>query len=250
MKRRILLTYGRIRPATVAGGWDRYARNSRFGVAGGQADGEFLGDQWTTPEVFGVKGVEPQEFLDYLDRTIIAPFFGTCGTVLEIGAGGGRMTRLLLQRCDRVTAADTGKTMIRLLRSRFGNNPRIEYMLLDGRGLSQVDDASLDRVFSYDVFVHLQPWDIFNYLHEIRRTLKPGGRAIIHHAHTLSPLGWQKFLSDVPINVGSHKTFDSFSVMTLELMRELSLRSGLEVVEQRDDIVPRDAVAFLRKPVA
>lgn len=249
-KRQILLKYGSIRPPTVAAGWDRYARNSRFGVAGGESGGQHLGDQWTTPEVLGVDSVRAEEFLDYLDRSMIAPFFGEGGRVLEIGAGGGRMTQLLVRRCERVIAADTGRTMIRLLQRRFGDNPKVEYMRLDGRGLSQVADASLDKVFSYDVFVHLQPWDIFNYLTEIRRTLKPGGRVIIHHAHTLSPLGWQKFLSDVPINVGRHKTFDSFSVMTQELMRALAEGAGLQVVEQREDIVPRDAVVFLRKPGA
>jgi hypothetical protein len=83
-------------------------------------------------------------------------------------------------------------------------------------------------------------------LQEIRRTLKRGRRAIIHHANTLSSLGWKKFLADVPLNVARHKTFDSFSIVTLELMRELATRAGLEVVEQREDIVPRDAVTYLR----
>ena len=242
LKLKVLSWYSHVSVPTVATGWDRYARHSRYGV--GAASTEHLGDQWTTPEVLGVN-VLAEQFLEYLDQRMIEPFFGRGGVVLEIGAGGGRMTRFLLNRSDRVIAADTGRTMIRLMRHRFGDDPKIQYLLLDGRGLTGIGDHSLDKVFSYDVFVHLQPWDIFNYLQEIQRTLKPGGRAIIHHANTLSSLGWKKFLADVPLNVARHKTFDSFSVVTLELMRELATRAGLEIVEQRADIVPRDAVTYL-----
>jgi SAM-dependent methyltransferase len=238
---------------TVAAGWDWYARNSRYGrgasggPSGGGAVNERMGDQWSMPEVLGVN-VPRGQFLRYLDEQMIGPYFGAGGSVLEIGAGGGRLTELLLTRCDRVIAADTGRTMIRLLRERFGDHPKIEYMLLDGHGLSAIPDASLDKVFSYDVFVHLQPWDVFNYLREIRRTLKPEGRAIIHHSNSFSELGWKKFVSDVPQNVGRHKTFDSFSVMTPQMMKDLAVRAGLEVMQQRLDLVPRDCVTFLRAP--
>ena len=56
---------------------------------------------------------------------------------------------------------------------------RLDCVELGGCGLGPVGDASADAVFSFDVFVHLPRRDTFNYLSEIRRVLRPGGKAII-----------------------------------------------------------------------
>jgi hypothetical protein len=71
------------------------------------------------------------------------------------------------------------------VRKRFEGRPAVETLLFDGHGLRGVADSSLDAAFSYGVFVHLQPWDIYNYLVELRRTRKPAGKAIIQRANTL-----------------------------------------------------------------
>jgi ubiquinone/menaquinone biosynthesis C-methylase UbiE len=170
------------------------------------------------------------------------------GVLLEIGAGGGRFTSLLLPRCQRLIAADTSPAMLELLRRRFGDDGRVERLLLDGRGLTGVPDGSLDAAFSYGVFVHIQHWDIYNYLVELRRTLRPGGRAIIQHANSFSELGWGKFLHDVPQSLGLHKQPNTFTVMTPDLMRELAGRAGLVLDDCVTDVVRRDCISLLRKP--
>lgn len=242
----LLNMYARMNPVPTAEGWDRHARFSRYAVGAGE--GKRFGDQWTTPAALGAVGVTPERFMDYLDETMIRPYFKPGGTVLEIGAGGGRLTEILLRSCDRVIAADTGATMIRLLRERFSDNPKVEYMRLDGRGLAGIADRTLDKVFSYDVFVHLMQWDIYQYLIEIRRVLKRGGRAILHHANMFSELGWKEFVHAVPINLNKHKKFDTFSAMTPEMMCGLVERAGLIVHAVREDIVPRDCVTIIESP--
>jgi ubiquinone/menaquinone biosynthesis C-methylase UbiE len=167
--------------------------------------------------------------------------------MLEIGPGAGRFTEILLPKCKRLIAVDTSETMLELLRERFPDDQRIEYIESDGDGLGAVPDDSVDGAFSYGVFVHLQHWDIFNYLAELRRVLRPGGRAIIQHSNTLSELGWQKFLGQVPRQLNRHKLPFTFTVNTPELMREFVTRAGLECVDTVTNVARRDCITLIRK---
>ncbi len=58
----------------------------------------------------------------------------------------------------------------------------MEFHVNDGKSLSAIDSNSVDGVWSFDVFVHIAPPDVDAYLGEITRVLRPGGRAVIHHA--------------------------------------------------------------------
>ena len=224
---------------TTSEGWEHYARGHR-----GSAP---LGDEWNVPAELGVD-VAPDEVVPHVDRIVIAPFLGTCNTIVEIGPGGGRFTRVLLARCRRLVAVDTSPTMLDLLRARFAGDERLACVALDGTGLGPVGDASADAVVAFDVFVHLPAWDVFSYLREIRRVLRPGGKAIVHHGNVFSALGWANFLDEIPYTVNRHKPYGAFAVMTPELMRGFVERAGLEVVGCRTDVVRRDAITFAKKP--
>lgn len=224
---------------TVAEGWERYAK------AFPRQSGRFLGDEWTDPAEMGVDAA-PEEVVSYLDRRVFAPFLGTCEVLLEIGSGGGRFTEILLPKCERLIAAEAAPTMLKHLRERFADSPKLEYLVVEGSSLAPLADDAVDAVFSYGVFVHLHHWDIFNYLREVARVLKPGGPAIIEHANTLSELGWATFLQDVPRCAGRHKAAGAFTPMTPELMRGFCERAGLEVVDCLTDVVRRDAITLLR----
>ena len=223
---------------TTSRGWERYARLHR-GFAP-------LGDEWNRPEALGID-VPSEEIVPYLDREVFAPFLGSCDTIVEIGPGGGRFTAILLPKCRRLVAADTSASMLSLVRKRFDGDSRLECLHLDGHGLAPIADASVDAVFSFDVFVHLPQWDIFNYLREIRRVLRSGGKAVLHHGNIFSPLGWANFVEEIPYTVDRHKPYGAFSVMTPDLMRGFCERAGLEVTACRTDVVPRDAITFVRK---
>jgi len=226
------------RQPTVARGWERYAREY-------DDDGGFLGDEWSDPGEMGVDAA-PEDVVDYLDRRVFAPFLGTCEVLLEIGPGGGRFTEILLPKCKRLIAAEAAPTMLAHLRRRFAANPKLEYLVVKDASLEPLPDDSVDAVFSYGVFVHLHEWDIFSYLREVARVLRPGGRAVIEHSNTLSELGWATFLRDLPHCVGRHKAPGAFTAMTPELMRVFCERAGLQVVEVVTDVVRRDAITLLR----
>jgi SAM-dependent methyltransferase len=223
---------------TVSEGWERAARWYQG------EEGENLGDNWSADEI-GVD-VPPGQVVSYLDQMVFTPFLGSCDVLLEIGPGGGRFTEILLPKCKRLVALDTSPTMLKLLRQRFSESATIKYVLGDGKGLSAVPEDSVDQVFSYDVFVHLQHWDIYNYLTEIRRVLRPGGKAVIHHANTFSELGWKLFLSHVPQSLNRHKLYGTFTVMTPDIMREFVRRAGLELVDTVTEVVRRDCISLIR----
>jgi SAM-dependent methyltransferase len=246
---RTLLAAGGVSPparkpeaSTVAEGWETYAQRRRMQ--------ERLGDEWNDPQAIGVDVATPGEILPYLDRVVFEPFLGSCDVILEIGPGGGRFTEILLPKCRKLIAVDTSETMLDLLRERFAGDDRIEYHKSDGRGLVEVASGSVDAAFSYGVFVHLQHWDIFNYLTELNRVLKPGGKAVIQHSNTLSELGWEVFRSQVERQLNRHKLPFTFIVNTPELMRELVTRAGLECVDTVTDVVRRDCITLIGKPGA
>lgn len=163
--------------------WEWYARRHRR-----ERTGRPLGDEWNAPEVLGLE-VAPGEVVAHIERHVLEPHLGRVGTLLEIGAGGGRFTAALASRAERVIASDTSPTMLELLRSRFRDLPHVTPLLLEGTHLHALADGSVDAVFSYDVFVHLSVWHIHLYVEEIRRVLRPGGTAILHHANLHSELG-------------------------------------------------------------
>jgi SAM-dependent methyltransferase len=226
---------------TVAEGWERYAR--KIAREGGE-----VGEEWNNPAQMGLAIESTENILHFLDRTIFEPFFGRCDVMLEIGAGGGRFTEVLLPKCKTLIAVDTSPTMLDLLRSRFPDDGRLECQLVDGTGLDQIADDSVDAAFAYGVFVHLQHWDIYHYLVELRRVLRPGGKALIQHSNVLSDLGWAKFTREVKPQLNTHKLPWTFTPNTPELMRELISRAGLECIEMNTEVVKRDCLAFIRKP--
>ena len=227
-------------PMTIAQGWDTYAKQRRKGKG--------VGDVWSKPRRIGVPVDRPEEVVPYLDKEVFAPFLGHSDVLLEIGPGAGRLTEVLLPKCSKLIAVDTSETMIALLRERFADETKIEYHHSDGRGLTGVPDESVDTGFSYGVFVHLQHWDIYNYLTELRRVLKPGGKALIQHSHTFSELGWKEFRKEVPRQLNRHKLHHSFIVNSPQLMTEFVTRAGLEVQDVLTEVVARDCITLIRKP--
>jgi len=238
---------GRFIPATpVVEEWEWYARNHARGAAGGA----HLGDEWNTPAVIGAD-VDAAHLVAHLDTQVFAPFLDPLrpmGTILEIGAGGGRFTSLLTEKATTVLAGDAAPTMLALLGARFHDRPGVKPLLLDGRTLAGVADGTVDAVFSYDVFVHLAAWDTFNYLREIRRVLRPGGRAIVHHGSALSELGWKKFAADAERERQGLPSAGRFPAMTPALMKAMVEHAGLVLVRSEEAVVRRDAIALIEKP--
>lgn len=134
------------------------------------------GEEWDDTD-------EPEEWRASVIEHVLLPNFPPGGgNVLEIGPGGGRWSEALQSRADHLVLVDVTERALELCRTRFADATNIDYVLTDGATLPDVADGSLDFVWSFDAFVHIAPLDIAAYVSEVARVLKPGGRAVIHHA--------------------------------------------------------------------
>jgi len=163
---------------------------------------------------YGEEWSNTPEWKDSLVEHVLKPNVPMGSNVLEIGPGGGRWTEHLLKRASHLIVIDLTPRCIEICKERFKDFSNIEYFINDGTNLDFIPDDSIDYVWSWDVFVHIQPEDIKEYVRQFARVIHPAGQGLIHHARNgTSDLGWR-------------------SDMTAATMREYCKEYGLEVLKQ------------------
>ena len=136
------------------------------------------GYHWGHPEDDGYSGVVlKREFIAI--RLISAAEFD----VAEIGCGGGRLLSSIVG-ARSIALIEYNEKMFDIIRSEFAPEhvAKMQFFKSRGSDLNGLPDESLDRVFTFDVFVHLELNLIEGYVREMARVLRPGGIAIIHYA--------------------------------------------------------------------
>jgi SAM-dependent methyltransferase len=113
--------------------------------------------------------------------------------VLEIGCGIGRVGRLVAPLCRKWIGCDVASNMLALAAERLKDLPGIELKEISGYDLSGVADESVDVVYCTVVFMHLEPWDRYNYVLEAFRVLRPNGRIYVDNINLCSDGGWKVF---------------------------------------------------------
>lgn len=149
--------------------WDERARENALFFVDNQLD-------YRKPDVeqFWTHGEEALDrILDVLGFTI-----GPEETIVDIGCGVGRMTRVLAGRAGRVIGIDVSSEMIARAREYNDGRSNIEWIHGDGRSLAPIADASVDGCFSHVVFQHIPDPDVtLGYIAEMGRVLRPDGWA-------------------------------------------------------------------------
>jgi SAM-dependent methyltransferase len=112
---------------------------------------------------------------------ILQKYIAPGKTVLEIGPGAGRWTEVLQPMARELIAVDISPKAIDLCRKKFAGARNARFYLTAGSSLECIADCTIDAVWSFDVFVHINQPETENYLSEIKRVLVPGGCAVIHH---------------------------------------------------------------------
>jgi SAM-dependent methyltransferase len=143
------------------------------------------GTEWTVSESW---------FESCLDN-VLRKWIPQGSTVLEIGPGGGRWSAALIGLADRYTGLDLSSAAVDFCRQRFRDADNAEFLVGSGTDLSGIGDETIDRIWSFDVFVHINALDVARYLDEFARALRPGGIAVIHHGTVGGRLGgWRSDL--------------------------------------------------------
>jgi SAM-dependent methyltransferase len=110
---------------------------------------------------------------------------------VEIGPGLGRICRALAEQFDRVVGVDVSAEMVAQARE-LVPDPRVEFLVGDGVGLSGVADGSADFVTSFTVLQHLPSRDlVLGYFREGARVLRPGGVLAVQWNNLPHPRRWR-----------------------------------------------------------
>lgn len=114
-------------------------------------------------------------------------------SMVEVGCGAGRMTRVFAREFAHVDALDISPEMQRQAKEYLSEFQNIRWVLADGATLGGVTDASADFTFSYLVLQHLPSQDLATaLLREILRTLKPGGLFLLQYNGARKPsMNWR-----------------------------------------------------------
>lgn len=196
-------------------------------------------DSWNW-QAAGEEWTSSQKWKSAVSEGLMARFLPSGGTLLEIGPGGGRWTEWLLDRADAYIGIDVSPSAIHACRRRFAGFSSAQFLVGSGKGLEGVANGSIDGIWSFDVFVHINTSEVAQYLREFNRVLRDGAQAVIHHGAIRGTLGgWRSDLSQ-------------------EAMLALIAENGLEVVssfrEWSYDGEPyrldtyNDMVTVIRKP--
>jgi ubiquinone/menaquinone biosynthesis C-methylase UbiE len=218
--------------------WDEYSRSWDPETVDSAGDCVYLGDEWGS---------------GHLERyaLYVKPYLPPEATVLEIGPGGGRLTELLLKDCRELIALEVSSEMLSRLLRRFHKEPKLRPVKGTGLDLVPLPDRSIDCVVSYDVFVHLEPEDIYAYLIDIRRVLREGGRGILHFSNVLSDAGFERFRETFRLGQGGRRHVSKFSCMSLAVMEKFVRSLGFDILYGDDrKFHQRDALIVFEMPAA
>jgi SAM-dependent methyltransferase len=192
-------------------------------------DWSALGDEWTSSP----------EWKQALIHGVLEQRIPAQQDILEIGPGAGRWTEPLLARARRYVGVDISSSCVDLCRKRFGADERATFLVGSGRDLAGVADHSIDAIWSYDAFVHINAAEVDSYLGEFFRVLRAGAIAVIHHGGVGGAAGgWR-------------------SNLTAEAFQQMVARHGLVLEDSFErwvdgttvhSLTYGDRIAVIRKP--
>jgi SAM-dependent methyltransferase len=119
----------------------------------------------------------------HLERTLAAVALEPGLRTLEIGAGLGRFTSLLLARGIDVTASDLSPALLDALRSR---HPGVETIACDAAEIARHARGGFDRVVGFFMLHHLA--NLEGVFAGLRKVVRPGGRIAFCEPNALCAL--------------------------------------------------------------
>jgi SAM-dependent methyltransferase len=184
---------------------------------------EIYGYQWGDPHQTSAAFIVPEYLQEYL-----RPEF----TVLEIGPGGGRYTQFLGD-CKKLYMVEYNTQFFPILKNLLSHSPAEKhYIRSPGCSFAEVPSGSIDFVFSFDCFVHLDIPLIEGYLSEIKRVLASKGIAVIHYADKRKPM--------------AQKQGTNFSPTTPEIMHRLLNEAGFSIIKEDTERISHSAIVAFR----
>jgi SAM-dependent methyltransferase len=118
---------------------------------------------------------------------------GTDDEVLELGCGIGRIGRELAPHCRFWTGVDISENMIEYAGERMAHLDNIAFHRLERTSLEMLDSNSVDKAYSIAVFCHMDKEDLYLYMQELNRVVRPGGAIFVETWNLAHPIGWRRW---------------------------------------------------------
>lgn len=154
-------------------------------------DGQFA--EWL--EESKASGLDPNEIGDSkwgsdlltegLERHYL-PFLTRDSVVLELGPGSGRLSRHVIGRCRHLIVVDSSKYVCDWITEYLKGKGSYEVHRIDSCDFPGVADASIDCVLAHGVFEHLDGDEVYWFLKDCFRVLKPSGVVAFNYDTLLS----------------------------------------------------------------
>lgn len=140
-------------------------------------------DEWC--DMAEYDGVSYIDWKESIYSSFIAPFVSKHSDILEIGVGHWRWTSYLLKSYWSYWGLDISKECLDYSWSLYQTYPNCNFLLWDGKSLKWVKSNSIDFIFSFDSFVHIEQQFFLTYLDEFSRVLKAWWSVVIHHSNII-----------------------------------------------------------------
>jgi SAM-dependent methyltransferase len=197
---------------------------------------DMLANEKREGQLYGMHWGDPQSvpFLKFVRDRFIMPHVDPDHHAVEIGPGGGRWTRYMLLFA-RLYAVDYHQELLDEL-ARSYRVPHLVPVRNNGADFPGIPPQSIDFLFSFGVFVHLDTDIIDAYLGAMRAILRPGATAVIQYSDKTK----QRARDNA-----------SFSENTPDVMRAMVLGRGYAIIDENLTALPHSSVVrFTPGPLA
>lgn len=185
-------------------------------------------------EVYGLHWGDPENNppLKYVRDHFLMPYISDSSNVLEIGVGGGRWTRYMLES-KHVYAVDYHVELLEELKLNY-NFANMSFVLNNGDDFPGIQHKSIDFIFSFGTFVHIDINIIDTYLSNIKPLLKDGASVVLQYSDMRKPMA--KLLTG------------SFSENEPATMKKLIYSHGYTIFEEDEQTLWHSAIVRFGLP--
>jgi SAM-dependent methyltransferase len=171
----------------------------------------------SSSNIYGLEWGDPEASapLKFLRDRYVIPYVNSEHRGVEIGPGGGRWTRYLLGFA-KLYVVDYHAELLEELKKNF-NKANMTFIRNNGTDFPGIQEESVEYVFSFGTFVHLDEHLIEAYLENMRRILKPNANIVVQYSDKTKIMA--------QLNEG-------FSDNSPDKMREMVLNAGYKILEE------------------
>ena len=197
------------------------------------------------------QGVDPNAYLDTIWGKpdwvhYYEPLVKQGDVVCEVGPGLGRWTLPIMDRVKKLYLVDYSRHVCEYWRKK--NDPRFGVVHSGNTRMPQIPDGSVDFAMSWDVFVHMNIEQIYGFLQEFHRILRPGGMAIIDYLSVTNPSSIEWFKKDLAHAYDEREVRKSiFGYHDPETLRRLSEDLGFAFENTTDQWFTHSIAKLVKK---